>query len=280
MSDCVVCMEKKVDSVSWPCLHASACQSCLGKMDRRAGSATCPYCRAPRVQDVLVKGMDRVQRWMPSPFADLVRLACAAVDDGGLALIPADAVVRVVEFLKFMHLKCLADDVDGALLSPPAHVDAIWHLALLRPVLYATHFATPDSKVFDHVVPVEKTGLPARRAATWERFAAVFGLPRPAEEHRVWRELAPCQVQPVTHLSILSITGKRVLVPDGLLTTQSCIKDVALFYLREEGVPVDQQQYCYGGESLETDCALNTLASYGVPRHGAVLFIVFKLRGC
>jgi hypothetical protein len=281
MGECMVCLDRAATLVALPCLHVTSCWPCQQLVDARTELPVCLCCRVPKVLDVFVKDMASVQAWMPTPFKELVRLACADVDDGGLAFAPKDAVVRVVEFLKFMHLKQLAGDLDGSRLSPPAKVDAVWHLALLRPALYAAHFSAPDGRVYDHVVPVERTGLQARRDRTWAMFAATFGLPRPDIEHRVWRELAPREARPMTNLRlVVAVTRKSVKVPDGLLSTQSSIQDLAEFFEATQGVPVTQLRFEYNDLDMAASGVLDTLCSYGIPQDGAEVYVHVTIRGC
>ena len=254
--------------------------------------APCPVCRTPKMLDVVTSSLAAVMRWIPDPFMTLVRLFVASAEDGGMALEYADAIVSVIEFMRFMVLKLECADYDGLLLSPSGAVDQVWHLVMQRPRLYVRFFSGPGGEILDHVVPVERHGLEERRARTWAMFKTRFPLPRKHPEHSFWRALAPRDVTPLVSLSYITLTGKQTALGDVLTTASTCL-DVMRLIGDKEGIPPFQQRLCFRGVQISkgtdldsekvferaNDCALDTLASYGV-LPGAMFHLVLRLRGC
>jgi hypothetical protein len=79
---------------------------------------------------------------------------------------------------------------------------------------------------------------------------------------------------------VVAVTRKSVKVPDGLLSTQSSIQDLAEFFEATQGVPVTQLRFEYNDLDMAASGVLDTLCSYGIPQDGAEVYVHVTIRGC
>jgi len=180
----------------------------------------------------------------------------------------------IVEFSRFVLLKCLSHDVGVPDLgnsgrgtkrkrsafcqfSPSFVVDQVWHELLLFPKAYGNFCAEllGDGEIFDHDPRAARGACAARQerySCTFKRYLEIF---KEAPMRAIW-----------------GLPSSWLSDPD-LVQCTDTLKGVLE---QKEGIPTDQQRLSYGGKDLEDgqilrDCGLI---------EGATVDLRLRLRGC
>lgn len=82
---------------------------------------------------------------MDFDWSDLIKLIVLEKE-----LDEEEAKKRVIEFIRFMILKCISKDDKAKIISPSCDIDEIWHLMLLFPCAYYDLCKLIHGSLLDH----------------------------------------------------------------------------------------------------------------------------------
>ncbi len=195
---------------------------------------------------------------------DLITLANRASGiDWKLDMFPIN---DVLQFLRFMILKVMEDDMNAERLSPTPNMDAVWHTLLQRPKQYEILCKTLGDEIIDHNPDGENDrGLQERRDRTYHLFLQYFGqqleFPRKRARTNFFLDIQRMDG------SVFSVDLKQDITR---------VQELKEKITEIEGVPTDQLRLIYAGQEIHNH---KTLKNYGI-QSNQLIYLILKLNGC
>ena len=188
----------------------------------------------------------------------------------------------VIEYARFMVLKVVHNDIDGATrtLSPSAAVDAVWHTHMLMPQDYLhmcrVLLGSAQHCFWHNPATADDADRAARYNRTREQYTSLFQA-HPSDTH--WPN------EPATGRAAARPVGGFGMYVRGLrgetmaftgVTADTTIETLKHAISGRADVPIDRQRLIFGGQQLDSE---KTFGFYQI-RDASTVHLVLRITGC
>jgi hypothetical protein len=176
-----------------------------------------------------------------------------------------------IDYLRFIYLKVVTQDVDGTIISPTIEIDEIWHTHLLHNKNYLDMCIKINFIVYhypereDDTQEVKNKRIDIFKQLYYKHFQIL-------QYHDKYQEKE--YSTPIT-LFIKTVTGKNITIEISLDCNVAELKN--LIYLKEK-IQIQRQKLIFAGKRIDQDNT-KTLREFNIENHSTI-HMMFELKGC
>jgi hypothetical protein len=183
-----------------------------------------------------------------------------------------------IDYLRFIYLKVITQDVDGTIISPTIEIDEIWHQHLLHNKNYFDMCLNINFIVYHYPERSEDTEeVKSKRIDNFKKLYYEYfqimpyditdNLYTPVEQTK--------QYSPPVTIFVKTVTNKNITIEISLDSSVAELKN--LIFLKEK-IPVQIQKLIYAGKRIDYDNK-KILREFNIENHSTI-HMMFELKGC
>ncbi len=188
----------------------------------------------------------------------------------------------IIDYLRFIYLKVITQDVNGTIISPTIEIDEIWHTHLLHNKNYLDMCLSINFIVYhyperaDDTQEVKNKRIDNFRKLYYKYFhimpydEASDDLYAPVEEISNSKQYSP-------HVTIFvkTVTNKNITIEISLDCSIAQLKNLIFF---KENIPIETQKLIFAGKRIDYDNQ-KTLREFNIEHHSTI-HMMLNLKGC
>jgi hypothetical protein len=189
-----------------------------------------------------------------------------------------------IDYLRFIYLKVITQDVNGSIISPTIEIDEIWHQHLLHNKNYFDMCLSINFIVYHYPERADDTEeVKNKRIDNFRKLYYKYFQTVPFE---VMHDLTPIsdisdnsdeikEYSPPVTIFVKTVTNKNITIEISLDCSIAQLKNLILF---KENIPIEIQKLLFAGKRIDYDNK-KLLREFNIQHHSTI-HIMLQLKGC
>jgi hypothetical protein len=183
-----------------------------------------------------------------------------------------------IDYLRFIYLKVVTQDVDGTIISPTIEIDEIWHTHLLHNKDYIDMCLSINFIVYHYPERAENTyEVKSKRIDNFKKlyYEHFQTFPYDITDDLYAKKDDIKQYSPPVQIFVKTVTNKNITIDISMDSSVAELKN--LIFLKEK-IPVNIQKLIHAAKRIDLDNK-KLLREFNIQHHSTI-HMMFELKGC
>ena len=183
-----------------------------------------------------------------------------------------------IDYLRFIYLKVVSQDVDGTIISPTIDIDEIWHTHLLHNKDYLDMCLSINFIVYHYPERAENTyEVKSKRIDNFKKlyYEHFQTFPYDITDDLYAKKDDTKQYSPPVQIFIKTATGKSITID---ISMDSSVAELKQKIFLKENIAVNIQKLIFLAKRIDSDNT-KTLREFNIGNHSTI-HMMYELKGC